>query len=93
MFTHGDFRTIFYRQPFRPFRVFLKDGRVVARERPGNMIASEHHGLTVGIPSHRHPDIANGVVRFDYEDVDRVEIDGVEFRPSSAAPSRESDAA
>ena len=93
MFTHGDFKAIFYTRPFRPFRIFLRDGRVVVRDHPGNMIASAYLGATVGIPSQSNPDIADGVERFEYEDVARVEIDGAEYQPGSANQSNESTAA
>ena len=73
MITAEELYHTLHRKPFRPFRVFVKDGRVFdIRYHRNNVVGVDY--FVIGIPSIEDPEfIADRTVRVPIELIDRVE--------------------
>jgi hypothetical protein len=74
--TYEFFKSILHAEPFKPFRIYLKSGRVIERSFPGNMLVTHNFGIAVGIPSDKDPHIAGESVWIQPEDITRIEVEG-----------------
>ena len=74
--TYEFFKSILHADPFKPFRIYLKDGRMIERTFPGNMLVTRHFGIAIGIPWDKDPRIAGYSVWIQPNDILRMEIEG-----------------
>jgi hypothetical protein len=66
-----------YQKPFRPFRVYLKDGHCYdVRHQHLAMVGRSYLVIGIPIPEEKDPFICDHTVHLDLDAVDRVEMLG-----------------